>query len=338
MPSPTWKNRNIFEDALNLENPLTDALRNFLKYRPVRDALWRTLRESIQESVDFSSIEDIQTHYPGGHSEGIPDLVLYGPNFILVIEVKIGAKLTDKHQKKAYVPWIEKEIEKSQKEMGFVVFLIPDYYSHRAELDSCLKKAGSSKNPNIQVLDSPITWEQLVKELGSQNMQSLNELTLEFYNYLSERFKSVIFSTEEVDLMNNKKTASVIIKLIDIVDKVKDKSNSLSSGRLDSSGHGYNFSSSNKKKSIWFGIWWEYWEEEGFPLCIAILKEYHSPQMLNAFKKRSEKFVDFKDCKNREWLVAEYNLPESDKKSPEPNTDCSKLINDIATDIENLLQ
>ena len=128
MPSSTWKNRNIFEGVLRLEDSLTDALRNFLKYQSVRDALWRTLPENVRESVNFSLIEDTQTRSSGGHSEGIPDLVLYGPDFILVIEVKIGAEPTKKHQQNAYVPWIKKECRDFQKKMGFVVFLTPDDY------------------------------------------------------------------------------------------------------------------------------------------------------------------------------------------------------------------
>ena len=111
MPSFTWKNRNIFEDVLNRENALTDALRNFLKYPPIQDALWRTLPKNVREHVDFSSIEEIKTRPPANHlgePVGEPDLVLYGPDFILVIEVKIGAELKGEHQQEAYVPWIKK--------------------------------------------------------------------------------------------------------------------------------------------------------------------------------------------------------------------------------------
>lgn len=334
MPSSTWKNRNIFEDVLNHEDSLTDALRNFLKYPPVRDALWRTLPESVRESVNFSLIEDTQTRSSGGHSEGIPDLVLYGPDFILVIEVKIGAELTCAQQK-AYVPWIKKEIRVYKKAMGFVVFLIPDEYSHRSQLDSCLERAKKlcrSNHSKIQVLD-PTTWQKFVTELASQDMPSLNELIREFYDYLYEKFEPVVFSTEEVRLMHShsKETASGIRKLIKIIDKVKSQSSSQSSGTLDCTGHGYLFSSAKKKKSVWFGIWWEYWAEEGFPLCIAVSKDWHSPSILKAFKKQPDiQFVPFTDDSDDEWLVVGYK-PESDK-------DCSELIAKIVTDIENLLQ
>ena len=217
MSLSTWKNRNIFKDVLNLEDSLTDALRNFLKYPPVRDALWRTLPKNVREYVDFCLIETIETRLSHNRHLGEPDLVLYGPDFILVIEVKIGAELTNAQQE-AYVPWIKEEIQKLQIQRGFIVFLAPDDYPYRVQLDSCLKRARESccsDNSDIEVLYR-IKWQKFVKEFGSQNMSSLNELIREFYDHLYERFipKPVIFSTEEVRLMRSKETASGILKLI----------------------------------------------------------------------------------------------------------------------------
>jgi len=331
MLSSTWKNRNIFEDILSREDPLTDALRNFLKYRPVRDALWRTLPKTRQESVNFSLIEDIQTRSSGGHSEGTPDLVLYGSDFILVIEVKIGAKLTDAQQE-AYVPWIRRAIQESQTQKGFVVFLIPDNYPYRVQLDSCLEEAREScrsDNSNIQVLD-PITWQKFVKELESQDMPSLNEIIREFYDHLSERFKPVRFFTEEVNLMHSKETASGILKLMDMVEKVKDNLDSSEvprTGLYRGYGYAYNFISS-EKVHFYFGIWWQFWAEHGLPLCVAI-KQTENNQSIQAFRKQyGTRVLLFEG-----WLVFGYNLPES-----EPDTDCNALIDKIVRDIEALLR
>ena len=116
--------------------------------------------------------------------------------------------------------------------MGFVVFLVPEDYPRRRELHSCLKNARAqcrSEDPRICIAD-PITWEQFVEALGSWNMSSLNELIREFHSHLSERFKSVRFTSEEIHLMLDKKTASGIRKLMYIVDKVK--------GRLKAAGFG----------------------------------------------------------------------------------------------------
>ena len=335
MPSSTWKNRNIFEDVLNLEDALTDALRNFLKYPPVRDALWRTLPENVREHINFSSIEDIETRPSDSRHLGVPDIVLYGSDFILVIEVKIGAELTDAQQE-VYVPWIKEAIRDSQKEMGVVVFLVPDDYPHRVQLDSCIEEARGlccSENANIQVLD-PITWQKLVKEFESQHMPSLNELIREFYDHLSERFipKPVRFSTEEVRLMHSRETASGVLKLMDIVEKVKD--NSRSSGfqvsRLNAYNYGYDFSSLEKK--VYFGIWWQFWAENGFPLCMAISKDHEGNQLIQATSQNQHgnQVLEFEDD-DGEWLVVGYRLPE-------PDTDCSAPIGNIVTDIENLLR
>lgn len=329
MPSSMWKNRNIFEDALNHENALTDALRNFLKYPPVREALRRALPQNVREHVNFSSIENIETRPSHSRDLGEPDLVLYGSDFILVIEVKIEAKLTDEHQQNVYVPWIKKEIRDSQKEMGFVVFLIPDDYSSNL-LDPCLKQARTrlcrSNNSNIQVLD-PITWQKFVTEFKAQDVPPLNELIREFHDHLSERFipKSVIFSTEEVSMMYSKETASGISKLMNIVEQVKDKlkSSGFQVSKPNPYNYGYNFSS-----LVYFGIWWQFWAEHSFPLYVAISSE-EDLSMQAAFREQyGNRVLPFED--DGEYLVVGY-MPDSDK-------DCSELIEKIVTDIEDLLQ
>lgn len=331
MPSSTWENRNIFEDVLNLEDSLTDALRNFLKYPPVQDALRQTLPENVRERINFSSIEAIETRPSHNRHLGVPDLVLYGFDFILVIEVKIGAGLTDKHQQKAYVPWIKKESRDREKKMGFIVFLTPEDYP-RDELDPCLeqgRKLCHSYNSNIQVLD-PITWQGFVTELESQDMPSLNELIREFYDHLSERFKPVIFFTEEVRLMHSKETASGILKLMNIVEKVKDNldldsSEVPKSGPHRGDGYAYNFFSS-EEVYFHFGIWWQFWAEHGLPLCVAI-KQTENNQSIQTFREQYGTRVLLFE----RWLVFGYNLPE-------PNTDCSELIDEIVRDIEALLR
>ena len=336
MPSSTWKNRNIFEDVLNRENALTDTLRNFLKYPPVRDALWQTLPipKNVRKRVNFSLIEAIETRPSHSRDLGEPDLVLYGSDFILVIEVKVkqDRDLTDDHQQEAYVSWIKREIRDPRKEMGFVVFLIPDDYHHSDLLDSCIEQARtrlcSSNNSNIQILDS-IKWKTLIKAFESQDMPSLNELTREFYDYLDEKFipKPVRFSAEEVRLMNDKKTARGVLKLMAIVnEKVKPKLNEFRS-KFDSADYGYEFFSPEETKSLYFGIWWKFWAATDFPLCIAIWNQ--SPQsMLESFQKKyKDRFRRFENGNSELWVVG-FKL--------DSDTDC--MIENIVTDIGYLLR
>ena len=329
MPSSTWENRNIFEDVLNLEDSLTDALRNFLKYPPVQDALRQTLPENVRERINLSSIEAIETRPSHNRHLGVPDLVLYGFDFILVIEVKIGAGLTNEHQQNAYVPWIKKECRDSQKEMGFVVFLTPDDYPSD-ELKPCLEQGRRlcrSNNSNIQVRDPiAITWQKFVTEFEAQDMLSLNELIREFYDHLSERFipKPVIFSTEEVRLMHSKETASGILKLMDIVEKVNDNLSEVpKTGPHRGYGYAYNFFS--EEMYFHFGIWWQVWAEHGLPLCVAI--NNRNNQSIQAFRRQYRTQVLLFE----KWLVVGYNLPE-------PGTDCNVLIDKIVRDIEALLR
>lgn len=321
MPRSDQDNGSIF-DGLN-EDAVTIVFRNLLdRYKSVRQALQRTLPKDVQREVDLSCIKSVETHPSRGRDEGIPDLVIRGHDFVLVIEIKVKKERElQPAQQEAYVPWTQKAIQDEQ--TGFVTFLIPAGYYHQEELKAQADEDG------VRILP-PITWNQLVEELGPPE-ELADELIREFYNHLFKRF-TVRFSAEEVRLMNDKKTASVIRKLIKIVEDVKGESSFQSSGNLDCAGYGYHFSSAKKKKSVWFGIWWEYWAEKGFPLCVAISKKNHSSSILNAFKKQSGiKFVDFTDEEDGKWLVVGYKLPEPDK-------DCSKLITEIVTDIKNLLR
>ena len=339
MPRSDQDNGSIF-DGLN-ENAVTIVFGNLLnRYISVRQALQRTLPEDVQEEVDLSDINSVEMHPSEGSGEGIPDLIIRGHGFILVIEVKVkqDRDLTDP-QKDAYIKWITAEIQDLQTHRGFVVFLVPDDYSHRVQLNSCLKEARRelccSNNSNIQVLD-PITWQQFVTELKSQDIPSLNELIREFYDYLYEKFKPVIFSTEEVSLMHSKETASGIVKLIDIVKKVNanfSNSEEFQSKKeiTEDLDYGYELSPLKKKKFVYFGIWWELWAKKGSPLCIGILKDYNPQSMLESFQKKyKDRVMSFRNNDNKEWLVVGLCL--------EPDKNCSVLIETIVTNIETLLR
>ena len=220
--------------------------------------------------------------------------------------------------------------------MGFVVFLVPEDYPHRPELDSCLEKARALclSDSRISIPPDPITWEKFVEALGSWNMSSLNELIREFHSHLSGRFEPLRrFTIEEIHLMLDKKTASGVSKLMSIVDKVefKLKAAGLRRGRLNPYAYGYDFTSDDPDGgTVYFGIWWPFWEKHGYPLCTAISQ--NSPQfLLDAFAKYHSG-VEFKDESDDQWyLVAGYGLDPDD-------LDCSELIGKVSKDIEDLLQ
>ena len=234
--------RNVFDDILHSEDALTDALRNLLSYRSVQEALWQSLPESAQALIRSSSIQDIQTRSSGGDSEkGRPDLVISGPDFVLVIEVKIWASLTDLQRESAYVEWLESQVTSSQ--VGMVVFLIPDDYAHRRELDSCLERAKKQSGDSRVMVLQPITWQGLARGLELQDVASLNDLIREFYHHLSNRFQTVSFHREEIQLMQDKEVATAILKLREVVHRVRErvKSTDVATSNLNAYDYGYNF-------------------------------------------------------------------------------------------------
>ena len=138
--------------------------------------------------------------------------------------------------------------------------------------------------------------------------------------------------------MNSEKTASMILKLMSIIQEIKDKLKPYGIGisQLQAYSYGYNFhfDSYSKKKTVWFGIWPEYWKNhENAPICICIYKnpKHNPPSILNDFRELyGDRVKDFKDG-DEDCLVAGFELPGSGE-------DCGKLIEEIVEDIQCLLR
>ena len=325
MPRSDQDNGSIF-DGLN-ENAVTIVFRNLLdRYISVRQALQRTLPEDVQEAVDLSNINPVETHPSGGSGKGIPDLIIRGHGFVLVIEIKVKQKrgLTPE-QENAYKSWTEEAIQDEQ--TGFVTFLIPADYHHREELKAQADE--DDRSGRVRILP-PVTWNQLLEKLGPLE-ELADELIREFYDHLSERFipKPVIFSIEEISLMHSEETASGIFKLMDLVEKIKAKLESeFRTTKPKYYNYGYYVSPPRNNKLVYFGIWPSFWAEHGFPLCVAIQIDHEGNQSIQVTFRERNRVLLFEE--DERYLVSGYK--------PEPCTDCSKLIGDIVTDIETLLR
>ena len=310
-------NGSIF-DGLN-ENAVTIVFGNLLdRYESVRQALQKMIPKDVQREVDLSCIKSVETHPSGGSDEGIPDLVIRGHDFVLVIEIKVKKERElQPAQQEAYVPWTQKAIQDEQ--TGFVTFLTPAGYYHQEELKAQADE--DDKRGRVRILP-PIYWNQLVEELGPPQ-ELKDELIREFYNHLSERFtlKPVIFCPEEVRLMNSKETASGILKLMNIIEQVKEnlKSSGFQVSKLNAYNYGYYF-----EGKVYFGIWWHFWAKRDFPLCVAI-EENQSMRVAFQRQPGNQEFED-----DEKYLVVGYR--------PELDTNCNALIETIVTHIGTLLR
>ena len=103
----------------------------------------------------------------------------------------------------------------------------------------------------------------------------------------------------------------------------------------EATDYAYDFISS-EKVHFHFGIWWQFWAEHGFPLCVAISSE-ETQSIQIAFREQYENrdenqvLLFEEDEDDGEWLVVGYKLLN-------PGTDCCGLIGKIVTDIEDLLR
>ena len=338
---PFNANRSTIFDDLN-ENALTTVFGNLLeqeRFSSVRMALKETLPQEVQEKVDLFDITSVEMHR-GGRGNGIPDLVIQGERYVLVVEIKVKL-YTDltRYQANAYKSWTEEKILDEQ--TGFVAFLIPSGYNRFEELKAMAD--GSATNDRVRILP-PITWNKLLTQHNNQfgpPEKLSNELIREFFIHLSEKFvpKPIEFSNEGRLAMHSKETAKGILDLFQIVEnvtnqiKIKNTEAEISVTNLrQSSNHGgsYGYDFSNGEGSnVWFGIWWPCWAKHGFPLCIATPKSI--PQSIDRnFREKYDEIEELEDEGGPIYLVAGFKLPV-------PNQDCGELIETIVNDIENLL-
>ena len=84
---------------------------------------------------------------------------------------------------------------------------------------------------------------------------------------------------------------------------------------------------------MYFGIWWSFWAEHGFPLYMAILRDSEGSQSMRiAFQgQHGNQVLEVEVEDEGKYLVVGYKLPE-------PCTDCSALIDKIVRDIDYLLR
>ena len=340
MPNPPWKIDNVFDDILHRGNSLTAALRYFLQYRPIQDAFLATLPdENIRERIVWEDVKEIEMHdSPADSSEGRPDLVVRGRSFVLVVEVKIGAELT-KYQKGAYVQLTQVEVEEVRSDnpqaTGFVAFLIPDDYGHRDELDRCLEEVEKEVGALPITVLPPLSWSRFIEKLESEDLPSLNPLIREFYDHLDRRFRppKIQFSDREAEMINSPTTAQGILKLFKLIDQVCKKvieDPAIKKQKNQAGFYGYTFFSEDAQRTVYFGIWWEFWaEEDGSPLCLAIW-ESCGDSCLEDFRimAGSQPRLNFKGSR----LVSKIS------DAPVSDTDCTEWIPEISDRIKRFLK
>ena len=259
---------NILSHVIKNENDTTALLYALCAYRPFRDVLVRLCTQG-QFGANDVQWEDLTTQMSLGGP--IPDLVMVGQNVTIVIEVKITTwRGLTRNQPGAYLTWL------AGRESGasaFFVALIPRRYVHLALLKSQIASFHQS-NTQQPVTTAIVQWDDLSKQLVHHDLGHMNAYVRDFCQLLQSWYEAPLltFRIEEVRSMYDSHTAKGIGKLLTIIEEV--------AAALQDRGYGVQRIFPKRwwedqyaldiDDLLWFGLWKEYWEASGIPLCFGV--------------------------------------------------------------------
>ena len=278
---------NVLSYLIGNENDTTEMFYALLVYKPFREIVIKLFTKG-KFGADDISWDDIETQSRIGNI--IPDMVFRNDKVSVLVEVKTNCYcgLTN-NQPGSYLGWLAGPEPKGSR---FFVALIPSVYNHQEKLEKRIKCFQKS-NENNSVTDVIITWNKLIQAVAENDLRELNQYIRDFCSLLKSWYEvpTIKFISEETRLMYDRNNAISIRKILQTVEDV--------TSTLKQNGHEIE----NSFNRLWwksgeygcyikfkgnyllfFGLWQDYWEKSGQPLCYGIDEEWDS-SVCKAFRK-----------------------------------------------------
>lgn len=267
---------------------MTELLCNYMAYKPFR-LLFLHLFLNKNELENFS-YSDFQTQNTVELNNCRPDITVSNEDYEILIEVKTAnSGLTD-NQPLSYL----QHLQNSSKENTYLVFLIPFTYSHENEWSVKIDEF-RKKFPDSKVKTKIIYWNDIIHAIQKSELFQISEKVNDFYGLLKMWFEveKVTFSNMEVNYMFKPETPQILNKLFQIVNEVKNYSGKNFKGRITSNDleYGVYFQDEYKEYVLFFGIWYNFWQEHSSPLCYGIDVNWDSNKLAH-FKNRHETLIE----------------------------------------------
>jgi len=280
------RENNIFFNLVKNETSLTEVFCNFMQYKTIRDTFLNFVvlkSNNVNFDNDLVKYDNFYTEKDFGFSKedktkklGRGDLVLNykGLDYIFELKIEINTRLTE-NQPKNYLKYLKEQNEDNFKKRLF--FILPKGYWHKEEIKS-----------NI-INEHILYWEDILKEIKNKELHKINPLVNDFCNILDYRwfyFQEINFNKKEIELiihkketaMNNQIVPKMMRKLFSIVNGASEKIKYLKK-EDEQYEDWFGYVVDNKKYNIhenyivWFGVDYELWEKEGYPLTIQVDSE-----------------------------------------------------------------
>lgn len=299
------RDANIFSNIIGDENSLTELFCNLLQFTPFKTLFTRLLEEKLKlKDIDFH-YDQIETQNSLGQ-EGIPDISIKNDGLSLLIECKIEAGTTlTSNQPLSYLNSLKGN---SSGKTRALVFLLPNDYVYEKELLSRQQRF-FERNKNRRVGFAILYWQEILEGLQRTGIAELSPLFQHFSSLLRDWFSTlnINFSEEEMIMLYNKEIPALYLKLTGVVEEVRNKlSKSYKLGReINEYGNGFYIKDAKGKPILWFGVWYNFWQQKGYPLVFGVWDEFGNRVVKKFRTKFKEKVILFDEDT---WYL--HGLPE----------------------------
>ena len=270
------------------------VLCSLMAFKPIREQIIRifTKNEYGAETFEYNSINT-----QSKRECGIPDIIIENKNIIILVEVKTSlyTGLTS-NQPENYLSYLKKYEAKNK----YFVALIPKKYQHIQKIKDSL-----SDENNITISSHIVTWESLASSLEKSELSKMNQYVYDFCHHIKKKylFKKIQLSYKECSFMYEKSTATGLKKVLNIVDKlmiiIQDKGYSIekecNNKWWDNGAYGFFINSKDDNYLLWVGVWFDYWENSGIPLCYGIQERWEDD--------KADIVANFKKMGGKEYVI-----------------------------------
>lgn len=290
----------VFDSIVTNENSFTELFKNFLRFKPFRQAIVRLLDDSVDaESIDHDNFDTQFTISEFGR----PDLALTTEETEILIEIKVYNTSLTKNQPKGYYAYLK---TKSEAKTKGLVLIIPENYYDIGTYNSNLKDIVEL---NDGISTRTVYWEQISKIIIDNELEKISPLFLEYSNFILNWFqlRPIFYDSLNTTTMFGKHFPDSLKKTMLIIDNqfeqfenqgyelkwIKEK---------HFSEYGFYFTMPDDNDALFFGIWLDYWEASGNPVCLALKSK--SADTIKEFETGVRKAELAATNKQNDWIVS----------------------------------
>lgn len=277
---------NIFYRLVQYENAMTELFCNLMSFKLFRE---RILALFLDHDIDTVQYEDFSTQCSSDH--GQPDMLIENDSLKYFIEIKTNTwtQLTANQP----VGYLEELLNCPQKSKG-LIFLVPKHYEHENQLrdDASNFLANISTPIDFKIL----YWDEIINAIEDSELDNINVIIGEFNSLLKTwYFEEEIFfePTEVITMFSDQipKNRKNLLKLKKIVDDIVGKSSAFNIDTPPSKTflpdeYGIYYKNAKNQPVLFFGIWFDFWENTGKPLCFGVDIKKYPKNVVSTFRKK----------------------------------------------------